>query len=433
MSKDNLSMKKWVTPENIIKLLIFAGCVLRIWYAVVTPVTVRAHDIIGISTNSVGKASYLLRLAVLGKLPDSYDTQFYQQPFYFLLSAFVAKVMQAVTGIGDAEFLVNAGKIVSCAASCFSLYLSERLLREFCLARTRVFGMVILSFTPVFWLTGGRLGEDALTFFFMVAVILVTIYWEKTPDWKYTILLAILYGCGMMTKVSLAFPSFYTAYIFWKNRKSLQFVPKMLVFAIIAFPLGMWYSIRNFVLFGQPIGYVMVPDAFLYRGMTSYVARFFSIDVRNWLRSPYANPLRDYNFPVYLLKTELFGEFSYDMPIWIPAMLLLISTVLTLLVAAVGIFKICKWKSISEDKRPYILGLLFGGYAAISYFSLPYGCSMDFRYYLMLTVCKAMVLCRFLEEEPHGTFAQEQALLQKGMKWLCILFGIFSIVFFTMI
>lgn len=121
------------------------------------------------------------------------------------------------------------------------------------------------------------------------------------------------------------------------------------------------------------------------------------------------------------------------MPIWIPAMLLLISTVLTLLVAAVGIFKICKWKTISEDKRPYILGLLFGGYAAISYFCLPYGCSMDFRYYLMLTVCKAMVLCRFLEEGPHGTFAQEQALLQRGMKWLCILFAIFSIVFFTMI
>lgn len=83
MSKENLSMKKWVTPENVIKLLIFAGCVLRIWYAVVTPVTVRGHDIIGISTNSVGKASYLLRLAVLGKLPDSFDIQFYQQPFYF--------------------------------------------------------------------------------------------------------------------------------------------------------------------------------------------------------------------------------------------------------------------------------------------------------------------------------------------------------------
>lgn len=41
--------------------------------------------------------------------------------------------------------------------------------------------MAVLSFTPVFWLTGGRLGEDALTFFFMTAVILGTVEWEKQP------------------------------------------------------------------------------------------------------------------------------------------------------------------------------------------------------------------------------------------------------------
>ena len=179
--------------------------------------------------------------------------------------------MRGLTGIEDAAFLVNAGKVVSCIASCFSLYLSERLLREFCSVRARGYGMAVLSFTPVFWLTGGRLGEDALTFFFMTAVILGTVEWEKQPDWKHTILLAVLYGCGMMTKISLAFPAFYTAYIFWKNRKSSRFIPKMAVFAVFALPLGLWYSVRNFVLFGQPLGYVPSMGEILYRGDLSLI------------------------------------------------------------------------------------------------------------------------------------------------------------------
>ena len=421
------------TPEMIIKLLILTGCILRIYYAAVTPVTLRGHDIWEISADAKGKAAYLLRLVEWGKLPDSYDLQFYHQPFYYMLSALAAVIMRGLTGITDAAFLVNGGKVISCIASCGTLFLTEYLLKEFCPVATRVYGMVILSFTPVFWLTGGRLGEDALTCFFMVAVILWTVRWEKQPDWKNTVILAVLYGCGMMTKISLAFPAFYTAYIFWKKRKSSRFVLKMGVFALLSLPLGLWYSVRNFILFGQPFGYVLRQGENLYRGSYSYVARFFSFDLKNWLSTPYANPYKDYNFPVYLLKSELFGEFTYDVPVWLPALLLLFSTLLTLCVAGIGIYKICKWKSLKEDRRPLIFGLLFGGYAMISYLRLPFGCSMDFRYYMMLAVCKALVLCCFLNEQTEGRFVQEKLLLQKGLKVLCALLAAFSMFFFVLI
>lgn len=426
-----IEIKKAVSPENISKLLFLTGCILRIWYAVVTPVTLRGHDIWEISVNAQGKAAYLLRLVEWGKLPDSYELQFYQQPFYYLLSALASVIMCSVTGITDESFLVNGGKVISCIASCLALYIGWRLLREFCTAKARAYGMTILAFTPVFWLTAGRLGEDALTFFFMAAVILGTLEWEKQPDWRHTILLAVLYGCGMMTKISLAFPAFYTAYIFWKHRRSRQFIPRMAVFAVIALPLGMWYSMRNYILYRQPLGYVLSQGEALYRGDYSYVARFFSLDVKNWLSSPYADPYLDYNFPVYLLKSELFGEFTYDAPIWIPTILLLCSTVLSLSVAGIGIYKIVRWKSVSGDKRPLIWGLLFGAYAAISYWKMPHGCSMDFRYYMMLTVCKALVLCCFLDETPGGRFSQEKLLLQRGLKVLCILFVGFALLFYN--
>ena len=419
---------------RVITLLIMAGCFLRIWYVIETPVTLRGHDIWELSPYGMGKAAYLLRLVEWGKLPDSYELQFYQQPFYYLISALVAVIMRGTTGITEEAFLVNAGKVVSCAASCCSLYVSERLLREFCSNTKAVcYGTAVLSFTPAFWLTGGRLGEDALTFFFMASVILGTIRWEKNPDWKHTILLALLYGCGMMTKISLAFPAFYTAYRFWKNRKIKLFIPKIGAFALISLPLGMWYSIRNYILFAQPIGYVLPQSGTLDRSNYSYVARFLSFDIRNWLGSPYADPFSDYNFPVYLLKTELFGEFTYEMPEWIPTVLLLASTLLTMGCVGIGIRRIFRWKRSGEDKRPLVFGLLFGGYAVISYLKLPYGCSMDFRYYMMLAVCKVLMLCGFLGEGARGRFAQEKILLQRGMKILCVLFVLAATEFFVMI
>lgn len=129
MREYRFDVKRCFTPENVVRLLFVCGCILRIWYAVVTPVTMRGHDIWELSVNAKGKAAYLLRLIEWGKLPDSYELQFYQQPFYYLLSALAAAVMRGLTGIEDAAFLVNAGKVVSCIASCFSLYLSERLLQ----------------------------------------------------------------------------------------------------------------------------------------------------------------------------------------------------------------------------------------------------------------------------------------------------------------
>ena len=140
MREYRFNVKSCFTPENVIKLLFVCGCILRIRYAVVTPVTMRGHDIWELSVDAEGKAAYLLRLIEWGKLPDSYEQQFYQQPFYYLLSALVAVVMRGLTGIEDAAFLVNAGKVVSCIASCLSLYLSERLLREFCSVKVRGYG-----------------------------------------------------------------------------------------------------------------------------------------------------------------------------------------------------------------------------------------------------------------------------------------------------
>lgn len=433
MNRKNRKLRKQLTVQNGIRLLLLLGMVLRIWYAVVTPVTLRGYDIFEFSPDDYGKAAYLLRLVQRGELPPTYYGQNYQQPFYYLLSAVVSKGMSVIWGNTTPEFLLNGGKVVSCVASCLFLLLAERLLRRFVEERVRIYGVAVLCVTPGLILTSGRLAEDALVGFFMLAVLWGTLQWEITPDWKHTLLLALLYGCGMMTKISLAFPACYTAYIFWKNRKAVQFWLKMVVFGVISLPLGLWYSVRNYLLFGQPIGYVMTPGDLLYTGECSYVARFFSLNIQDWLETPYTTAIDNYNFPVYLLKSELFGGFQYQTPLWLSFMLLAVNTVLTLIVAAYGIarivFLVRKGEYREGKLRPFSFGLLFGGYAAFSYLKIPYGCSMDIRYYLMIVVCKVLALGCLLQEHPHGSYGQELQMLQNGMKVLCVVFTILSFVF----
>lgn len=170
------------------------------------------------------------------------------------------------------------------------------------------------------------------------------------------------------------------------------------VFLITFVPVGCSFSMRNLLLFGQPIGYVLPqnPDGPLYVGGESFVMRFLSFDFRHFLQSPYADVYEDYNLPSYLLKTELFGEFSYDFPGWIPIVMLLLNMVLTLL---------CLWTAVRcrhTNGELIVLTLGFIAFAVWANLRYPFGCTMDFRYYAMLAVCKAIWIGKFVMKKEYG-------------------------------
>lgn len=106
----------------------------------------------------------------------------------------------------------------------------------------------------------------------------------KEKNWKNTLLLAVIYGLGMMTKISMATLAVFTAVVFarsffkacktgtWKG-----LLLKYAVFGAISLPLGLWYSLRNYLLFRQPLTYVleMSRDSALYTGDRSIWQRLF--------------------------------------------------------------------------------------------------------------------------------------------------------------
>lgn len=440
-----LKMRKRLSTELCISLLLFMGCVMRIGYMLYTPCLERAHDLFELNVEAMGKAGYLLRLIQERRLPESNELQLYQQPFFYILGALASSILNGILGKTDAYSLVDAAKTVSCAASCLTLFMGERLIRIFAGEKKEVLfpGVLLLSFTPVFFLTGGRIGENALCLFFMVAAVLYTVYWEKKPCLMNTIILGLIYGFGMQTKISCAVPAVYTLWIFLKKmyeyrkerKREIRLFFRLVIFALISFPLGLWYSVRNLILFGQSPTYILAQQVGgpLYRGKEALVRRFIIPDIQNLLTTPYANPVVDSSLPVYLLKSELFGEFRYQVPAAIPIILLFLNICLTLIAMGYAVYLLAHFKMVGEERKMGVWFLLFIGFAVISYLQYPFGCTMDFRYYMMLTICKALLITGVMMRKPRGIFRDELMMLQKSIRILSVCFSAFSCVMYLCI
>lgn len=415
---NGLYLKVNIVKKNILRnrinWIITGGFFMRIAYMLYTPLAVRSHDLRELSVDSNGHAAYLLNL-IEGHLPYTNNFQFYQQPFYYLLSAELAKLLKACIPQVSIYQVVGVSKIVSCLASCLILILVMKLGEVVKLKST---GMEILmlyvAFTPVFYLRGGSVGPDMLATFFITAEFLWTLYWKESPNWKNTFILAISYGLGVMTKISCAIVAVYTVIVFIKRlrkssskKETVDLLKKYICFGIVSLPLGLWYSARNYIKFRQPLSYV--PDigrqSELYTGDRSFAERFIYIDLKNLIRSPFCVVEDDYNAPAYFIKSSLFGEFTFGLPLWIPRLLLYCAIGIAVFLALAIIWNA---KNYSENYRKDVLLISAIYYASIIVFNMkyPYGCSMDFRYMGFLTVMAGIVMGGYedqLEERTYGT------------------------------
>ena len=251
--------------KNKINWIIIFGMFMRIAYMLYTPMTVRSHDLGALDINATGHAAYLLNL-MEGHLPYTNEFQFYQQPFYYFLSVALANLLKVCIPNLTIYQMLEVSKIISCLASCLLLFVVLKLGEA---VRMEMTGMEILmlyvAFTPVFYLRGGSVGPDMLATFFVTAEFLWTLYWKKNPNWKNTLFLALLYGLGVMTKISCAIVAVYTIIVFlgklWRssNKKDIVgWMKKYFCFGAVSLPLGLWCSVRNYIKFQQPLSYV--PD-----------------------------------------------------------------------------------------------------------------------------------------------------------------------------
>lgn len=449
-----IAAKRHPEPEQrrarLLLGILFAGLVLRVGYMLATPASVRGHDLGQASAASGGHGAYLLTLIETHRLPQTFAHQFYQQPLYYLLAAPLSWFVNFLLGrANDPVALVDGAKLVSCFASCGCLLVARRLCDALKLDRRGAcIALTVTTFLPEFYLLAGRVGPDALTVFWMLLAFYQTCLWVEKQSWGRTIALAITFGCALCTKVSCGVIALFTAVcmivIFgreFRAGRAKAMIGKLAVFGVVSVPLGMWYSLRNLFRFGQPLGYVVeiVKTSELYRGNVSKL-RVFVPYWRELIASPYADPWKDNSYPVYVVKSALFGEFTYDVPLWLPRVLLAVNIFLVLAAIGAAVWLLIRCKNHNRGLLlsvgvPALWTLLYGS-SVLFNLSYPYGCTMDFRYVVPTGVlggiCLGALYARLCPAD-----GEKRSVAGNCLRWgiasACIVYAGFSAVMFCII
>ena len=449
--------KKASIPQ-VLFLILTAGIIMRVGYTLYTPYFLRAHDLgMPLDDTSRGHINYIYYIYSHHALPDNNEIQFYQPPLFHILCALLMEFYHFLRPAVDSNALFDSTKLVSCFASICSLIAMKKILEELrCPSKGTILALGIAAFFPNYYLMAGRVNNDSLSFLFIVLSLLYIIRWGREHKKKDLFLLALWIGLGMMTKLSVGTVAVIAAplmlYYLWKQYKEGYAVKTLLsyvVFLLICAPLGLWHSIRNFVLFGQPIGYVLNITEYygvttLYRGNLSLWERFFSFPLKDISLRPFIDVNVDSNINTYILRCSLFGEFSFANLEKLAKPFILINGILILLSLLAGVYiLLIKNKNKWLRFGPALVWLLF----MVSYYSFnlkyPESCTMDYRYIPITAFCGSICIGnafsilskRRQDAKQNGRYAEIylNAALQGFILLAVTAFIVCSVLFYTAI
>lgn len=406
--------------EPAVLFVLFAGLMLRFGYALYTPTTLRFHDLAPIDIRATGHAGYVLNLFLTGSLPPGNAFQFAQPPLYYALSALCMKLYQLGSGLGNAVELFEAARLPSLLASCGALLVSWQIGRELHFKGKPMLRLLaVCAFLPNHFLLAGRANPDSLAVFFIYLIVWYALRWQRQQGWHNTLVLALAFGLGMMTKMTvavLALPvGVLMAAVFFRRcvrGGEWRILWRLAAFLLVAGTLGLWHPIRNAVLYAQPFGYVheMSLTDPQYIGALSLWQRFGLPNLRTLFSPLYIDFATGTNVFLYTAKTSVFGEFRYDIDLLIPMVLLAVNIVLILL-SLVATVRLTAAALRRQDGRWLLLaGLWLAMLGAYLWLNLryPFCCSMDYRYMVGTSLVGALALAGM---EP---FRSPKGLVSRG-------------------
>lgn len=419
--------------HKIIILLVVCGFALRLAYVLKYKHFVNQHDVESLSSD--GHLLYIFNLAKGNGLPKTNNWQFCHPPLHHALSALVVK-FSWVVGLNNGDAFENV-QLLTCFYSALTLVGGVKLL-QLCgvKGKSLVISSAFLCFHPTFFILAGSINNDALTVLLMLYSLIFLIKWCKKPTILNALVIGLFTGLGMMTKFSAVLMVGVTAitvvvkFIKDKNFKISKLLLHTLCFLVILLPLGLWFSVRNYVHFEQPLGYVapLGLDNPLYTGDISLVKRII-LPFSTTPVGVYTDVWNEYNLWTYLLRNSLFGEYRFGSMGVASILVTLNALVIILAVAAMLFVVIKKYKQTDNILPVTLLMLLQMAVFIYFYIKYPYGCSMDFRYIVPTLFCTAVFFGNADSELSLEKTGYKVALLQ-GLRFVVIAFCLFSVVVF---
>ena len=321
-----LGVRGKLTVRNGILLIMAAGFLIRLCYVISDPITVMQHDVrsIGAGKGHIGYIEYFYNNK---KLPD-FDVrtvyQFYHPPLHHIFAAIWLKI-QTLMNI-KYEYAFENVQLLTLFYSTLCMILSYKIFRQLNLKGiSLVTATAVAVFCPTFYLMAGSINNDILSITFMLGAVLNTIYWYKNQTMKNIIGIALCIGLGMMSKLSawMVAPAvaFIFIYVFFgnifdkDNRNIKKYILQFIVFILICAPLGLFWSVRNYISHGVPFGYVLElsEKSGQYVGDIPVMQRLFDFSLYQFddvgdQFTIYKAPYNEFNPLVGLFKTSMFDE-----------------------------------------------------------------------------------------------------------------------------
>lgn len=427
-----------INYKDIVLIIMILGILIRAMYIIYTPITERQHDVYSI--NDQGHLGYIYTIYQTGKLPDTNSIQFYHPPLFHLIAAGWLKVNDLFNVGLDRS--IEGIQIITAIFSSLIMLVAYRIVEKIEIRNIyKILIMVVMAFHPTFIILAGSINNDVLMILLSFYIILYLIKWNDDPNIKNTIILAIITGCAVMTKVSgaiMAAPIMYTfikrIFEVYKVEKKnlLRLFGKFLLFGVISLPLGLWHPMRNLIMFNQKIGWVLLPAEGLYVGQYSIFERFLSISFKELFDYTYCAIPVDHNIFSYIVKTSILGEFTYNNGIDVYVSLFKIINLIIISITIICIFILLKKiKKISNNSFVTKILLITFFINIVSYYHFniqyPYICTMDFRYIVPTIFTGIVTVCVVLDE-----FIKND-IIKELIEYMIILFCILSFTFFFII
>lgn len=448
-----------LTDRRIAVVLIAAGFLLRLVYILYTTIEYRQHDVWFFSGDK-GHAGYIRYIYENLKLPDGDPRehwQFYHAPLHHILAALWMRLNTAL-GLTFERACENI-QILTLFYSSVCMVITYRILNFFRFkGMALIIPLAITCFHPTFVIMGGCINNDILSVAFGFGAVWTALKWYEKPTLLRIIPIALCIGFSMMAKTSGALVAPAVAFIFLiKFIKDIQNFKKYLlqfaVFGIICIPLGMWWSVYNYIKWDMPIGYVAELSKAEKQYIPQYSAweRFFSFNKNEFSNLfLYGNEsigFYEYNIFVALFKTAVFGESSLfdknavgsvanSLGYALCVCIFVINIILALISFIGAIVLMIKKRYLYDSTVTYSFVILWT-VVMVFFFKFcldyPFTCSMDFRYIVPTLLVGVLFLGKLLEilgEKREKAFCR---VMHTGICVLSVLFCIISLEMFFLL
>ena len=414
--------------NRTVLILSITSFLLRAFYVMYTAIEYRQHDA-GSYQGGYGHLGYIAYLATHRlQLPEGDPRiveQFYHPPLHHMIAAIWVKINMKL-GFSDAQAYENI-QILTLVYSMLMLYLLYQIIKLLQFEqKNAVFLFSLFCFHPYLILLSGSINNDALCILLLTAVIYYTIRWYQEKTNALILKMALCLGLAMLSKASGVLIAPALAFLFadrlFRNRREFwKLFRQYLLFGIVSIPIGMSWSVYNYIKWGVPFDYIPIvgTDSTQYLGRIPLWNRLTGF---NW---PFGGNVfvsldasREHNMWITILKELVFDEFSIGQDKWgiIAANILFYVNVAVVLIVIIAfIYTLFHRISQTDNQIKFFLityvAVLLGMYFKFI-FKYPYVCSMSARYIVPAIVIGILCMGFMMQE-------MEIRTTRNGQKNLC--------------